>query len=71
MTHLFSLSTYVMRTKKSEQEGGRLFISTIASETLPEITLGTQGLWRILEYYEQRWKIETYFYEIKTFWSFI
>ena len=52
MTHLFSLSTYVMRTKKSEQEGGRLFISTIASETLPEITLGTQGLWRILEYYE-------------------
>ena len=27
-------------------------------------------MWRILEYYEQRWKIETYFYEIKTFWSF-
>ncbi|WP_330768410.1 histidine kinase [Ligilactobacillus equi] len=24
----------------------------------------------MLDYYEQRWKIETYFYELKQFWSF-
>ncbi len=70
LTHLFSLPVYVVRTKKSDQEGGRLFISTIDPEKLPAITPETQGMWRILEYYEQRWKIETYFYEIKTFWSF-
>lgn len=70
MTHLFSLPVYVVRNKKADQEGGRLFILTIAPEALPEITPGTQVLWRILEYYEQRRKIEPYFYEIKTFWSF-
>ncbi|MGO5436250.1 IS701 family transposase [Enterococcus cecorum] len=70
LTHLFSMPVYVVRTKKSDQEGGRLFISTIDPEKLPAIKPETQGLWCILEYYEQRWKIETYFYEIKTFWSF-
>ena len=34
LTHLFSLPVYVVRTKKSDQEGGRLFISTIDSEKL-------------------------------------
>lgn len=55
LTHLFSLPVDVARTKKSDQEGGRLFISTIDPEKLQAITPETQGMWRILEYYEQRW----------------
>lgn len=27
-------------------------------------------MWRIVEYYEQNWKMETNFYKIKTFLSF-
>ncbi|CAI3330068.1 transposase [Enterococcus cecorum] len=34
LTHLFSMPVYVVRTKKSDQEGGRLFISTIDPEKL-------------------------------------
>lgn len=37
---------------------------------LPELTPSKAGIWQILDYYNQRWKIKTYFYEIKKFWSF-
>lgn len=67
----FSLPVYVVRTKNPEQEHGRLFISTINPASLPKITLEMPGLWRILEYCEQRWKIETYLCEIKIFWSLV
>lgn len=39
-------------------------------QDLPELTPSKTEIGRILGYYNQRWKIETYFYEIKKFWSF-
>ena len=48
----------------------RLFLSTISPNELPELSKDLIGLWQILDYYDQRWKNETYFYELKKFWSF-
>lgn len=70
LTKLFNKPVYVVRTQILAKSSGRLFISTIAPDELPELGAETIGLWRILEYYNQRWSIETYFYELKKFWSF-
>lgn len=70
LTKLFDKSVHVARTQKGEGAVGRLFLSTISSNELPELSEDLIGLWRILDYYNQRWKIETYFYELKKFWSF-
>lgn len=70
LTKIFDKPVYAIRTKNSDKSEGRLFISTIAPDELPELDSEIIGLWRILEYYDQRWSIETYFYELKKFWSF-
>ncbi|ETA74992.1 transposase [Ligilactobacillus equi] len=70
LTKLFDEPVHVIRTQKDDNTDGRLFLSTIAPKDLPELSEENIGLWRILDYYDQRWKIETYFYELKQFWSF-
>ncbi|HJE96018.1 MAG TPA: transposase [Ligilactobacillus acidipiscis] len=47
-----------------------MFLSTLSAQDLPELTPHKRGFWRILDCYDQRWQIETYFYGIKKFWSF-
>ncbi|GAW65092.1 hypothetical protein Lacidipiscis_02321 [Ligilactobacillus acidipiscis] len=69
MTKLFGQAVWIIRSQ-NRHEGERLFISTLPAQDLPELTPHKGGFWRILDYYDQRWKIETYFYEIKKFWSF-
>ncbi|WP_017867914.1 IS701 family transposase, partial [Ligilactobacillus pobuzihii] len=69
MTKLFDQAVWIIRSQNCH-EGERLFISTLPAQDLPELTPHKTGFWRILDYYNQRWKIETYFYEIKKFWSF-
>lgn len=69
MTKLFGQAVWIIRSQ-NRQGNERLFISTLSAQDLPELTPHQKGFWRILAYYNQRWKIETYFYEIKKFWSF-
>ena len=69
MTKLFGQAVWIIRSQ-NRQGNERLFISTLSAQDLPELTPHQKSFWRILAYYNQRWKIETYFYEIKKFWSF-
>ncbi|GAW64968.1 hypothetical protein Lacidipiscis_02195 [Ligilactobacillus acidipiscis] len=69
MTKLFTRPVELIRCQ-NRSGGERLFISTLAVQDIPALAQGHQGAWRIMDFYAQRWQIETYFYEIKKFWSF-
>jgi len=80
MTNLFKNPVYmtVTTTNTDNRKGYRLFLSTIAHETLfalfceqtPDTDYARLSWMLPLRLYSLRWNIEVLFYELKTFWSF-